>query len=351
MPTCITRQPLVSSIGPEIGVRPDLVGSVVSITQIGYGVGLFLLVSLADLIENRGLVLAAIACAALGLVGVATANTAAPFFAASFLVGFCSSGAQVLVPFVAHLVPEARRGRVVGNVMAGLLTGIMLARPVALFISGSFGWRAVFWSSAGLMVIFGLALARLMPRHVPRAGMHYGQILVSMARLLRTMPALRRRAAYQALMFCAFNIFWTVVPIMLMERFKMGEYGIGLFALAGAGGALAAPIAGRLADYGFGRAGTLAAMVVLGLSFTCSRWAAGAQALGVLVVLTVLIDAAVQTNHIISQHIIFSVPAEIRGRVNAIYMTILFMGGAIGSVLGTIIYHWGAGMRSPTSAG
>ena len=225
--------------------------------------------------------------------------------------------------------------------MAGLLAGIMLARPVALFISGSFGWRAVFWSSAGLMVIFGLALARLMPRHVPRAGLHYGQILVSMARLLRTMPALRRRAAYQALMFCAFNIFWTVVPIMLMARFKMGEYGIGLFALAGAGGALAAPIAGRLADSGFGRAGTLAAMVVLGLSFYCTQWATGAQALGVLVVLTVLIDATVQTNHIISQHIIFSVPAEIRGRVNAIYMTLLFMGGAVGSVLGTIIYHWG----------
>ncbi len=334
-------QPLVATIGPEIGVTPDLAGSVVSVTQIGYGIGLFLLVSLADLVESRKLVLATLAVTALGLVGMATATSAQPFFAASFVIGLCSTGAQVLIPLVAHLTPPEQRGRVVGNVMAGLLTGIMLARPAALFVAASFGWRAVFWSSALLMVGIGLGLARMMPRYQPRGGMHYGRILISMAGLLRDIPFLRWRAAYQALLFGAFNLFWTAVPLMLADRFALSERGIGLFALAGAGGALAAPIAGRLADRGLSRITTAGAMIAVGTAFLATSWAASAALLSALVVLAVIIDAAVQANQVVSQRIIFSVPAEIRGRVNALYMTITFGGGALGSLLGTMSYHGG----------
>ncbi len=334
-------QPLVAAIGPEIGVSPDLAGSVVSIGQIGYGAGLFLLVSLADRVENRRLVLISVAVTALGLVGMALSATAAPFFAAAFVIGFCSTGAQVLVPFAAHLVPAERRGRVVGNVMAGVLTGIMLARPVSLFIAGSFGWRAVFWCSAGLMVVIGLALARMMPRLRPAATMPYRRIIASMAGLLREVPALRWRAAYQGLLFCGFNIFWTVAPLMLAQRLSLSDHGIALFALAGAGGALCAPVVGRLADRGHGLALTAGAMAALGLSFFATIWAAAAGALAALVVLTVLIDAAVQTNHIVSQRIIFSSRPEARGRLNALYMTLTFAGGACGAVLGTVTYHAG----------
>ena len=334
-------QPLVATIGPQIGVTPDLAGSVVSVTQIGYGIGLFLLVSLADLVESRKLVLATLAITALGLVGMATATSAQPFFVASFVIGLCSTGAQVLIPLVAHLTPPEQRGRVVGNVMAGLLTGIMLARPAALFVAASFGWRAVFWSSALLMVGIGLGLAWMMPRYQPRGGMHYGRILISMAGLLRDIPFLRWRAAYQALLFGAFNLFWTAVPLMLADRFALSERGIGLFALAGAGGALAAPIAGRLADRGLSRITTAGAMIAVGTAFLATSWAASAALLSVLVVLAVIIDAAVQANQVVSQRIIFSVPAEIRGRVNALYMTITFGGGALGSLLGTVSYHGG----------
>ena len=332
-------QPLISSIAPDIGVTPDMAGAVVSVTQIGYGMGLFLLVSLADLVENRALVFITLAGTVAGLFTAAFATTAPMFFAASFLVGLCSSGAQILLPYIVHLAPAERRGRVVGNVMAGLLAGIMLARPVALFAAGAFGWRMVFSGSGGLMLVIGLILTRVMPRYMPQGGMHYGKILLTMLQLLRDIPALRRRAAYQALLFCAFNIFWTTIPILLGDRFGLGEYGIGLFALAGAGGALVAPIAGRLADGGYGRAATLWSFLLLGLSFLGLNWAAAAAALTAMVLLTVLLDASVQTNQIVSQRIIFSVPSEIRGRANAIYMTLLFVGGAVGSVLGTIVYH------------
>jgi predicted MFS family arabinose efflux permease len=334
-------QPLVASIAPEIGIKPDIAGSVVSVTQVGYGLGLFLLVSLADLVENRLLVLTTLTCTIVGLIGAAVSTSALPFFAAALVIGVCSTGAQVLLPFIAHLVPEERRGRVVGNVMGGLLTGIMLARPVSLFIAASFGWRAVFWCSAVLMVFIGLALARMMPKHKPHGGMHYGQVLASIFGLVRDLPAVRWRATYQALLFAAFNMFWTASPLMLAERFGMSEHGIALFALAGAGGAFAAPIAGRLADRGLSRMTTAGSMLALALAFYITGWAATALALAVLVVMTLIIDGAVQANQVVSQRIIFSVPPAVRGRVNAFYMTFTFIGGAIGSLLGTLTYHWG----------
>ena len=343
-------QPLIASIGPELDISPDLAGSIASISQIGYGVGLFFLVSLADLVENRALVLGTLALTIVGSVAAATATSAPVFFAASLLTGLCSTGAQVLLPFIAHLAPEARRGRVVGSVMAGVLTGIMLARPAALFIAAAFGWRAVFWASAGLMLAIGLMLARVMPREKPRGGMHYGQILLSMFELFLQAPALRRRAAYQALMFAAFSMFWTAAPIMLAQRFGLSQYSIAIFALAAAGGALAAPFVGRLADRGFTRILTAGAMITLGLSFYATDWAVTASSMAALVLLTVLLDAAVQTNQITGQRIIYAVPVETRGRMNAMYMTLLFAGGAIGSVLGTITYHWG-GWDATASAG
>lgn len=334
-------QPLVGSIGPAIRVSPSLAGSIVSVTQIGYALGLFFLVSLADLVENRRLVLTLLALVTLGLAGTALATGAPVFFATTLLIGICSAGAQILLPFTAHLVPVERRGRVVGNVMAAVLTGIMLARPLSLFIASLGGWRAVFWWSAGLMVAIGIGLAAVMPRHTPRGGMHYGQVIGSMARLVRERPAVLWRAACQALMFGAFNMFWTAAPLMLVERFGLNERAIALFALAGAGGALAAPLAGRLADRGAGTAGSAVAMATLGLCFVATAFAAKARLLVVLVILAVVIDAAVQTNQVISQRTVYAVPADIRGRVNAVFMTISFTGGAFGSMLSTLTFHLG----------
>jgi predicted MFS family arabinose efflux permease len=334
-------QPLIAAIAADLKLRPALAGAVASAPQIGYGLGLFLIVSLADLVESRRLVLAAIGLTTIGLVGAAASTAAAPFLIAAVAIGLFSTGAQVLLPFVAHLASDARRGRVIGKVMAGLLSGIMLSRPVALFIAASFGWRAVFWASAALMLATAALLARMMPRHRPRPGLHYGQILASTVSVLARFPVVGWRAFYHALMFGAFNLFWTTAPLMLAQRLHLGAREIGLFALAGAGGVLAAPVAGRLADHGRGELITCAAMIALGVAFLATGWAAAAGALTALVVLAVVIDAAVQTNQIASQRVIFAVPAEMRGRVNAIYMTLVFVGGALGSFLGALIYATG----------
>jgi predicted MFS family arabinose efflux permease len=225
--------------------------------------------------------------------------------------------------------------------MGGLLSGIMLARPVALFVAGNFGWRAMFFAAAALMLLVGVALARAVPRYQPRPDLHYGQVLASMVSILRERAPVRWRAAYQSLMFCAFNLFWTTVPLLLAQRFSLSQQQIALFALAGSGGALAAPIAGHIADRGYIGLATAVAMAVLGLSFVGAIGVYGAIGLILLTMLAVVIDAAVQVNQVVGQHVIFSVPAEIRGRVNAIYMTLVFVGGALGSVLGTVLYAHG----------
>lgn len=334
-------QPLAHTIATALGIKPALAGSLVSVTQIGYGIGLFFLVSISDLVENKRLVIGAIGAVALALAVAATATRTPEYFAASLVIGIGSTGAQVLVPFVAHLVPVERRGRVIGQVMSGLLTGIMLARPAALFVSGGFGWRAVFWCSAVLMIATGALLARLMPSHRPAPGLHYGQILGSMIGLLRRSPLLRRRAVYQGLMFAAFNMFWTAVPVMLADRFGLSQQQIALFALAGAGGALAAPLAGRLGDRGLFRETTATAMAIAGASFLASAWVSGWFGLLALVVFAVLLDGAVQTGQVISQRLIFTLAPDMRGRVNGIYMTLLFCGGAFGSFAGIYAYHLG----------
>jgi predicted MFS family arabinose efflux permease len=334
-------QPLVASIAPEIGVSRDIAGSIVSVTQIGYGTGLFFLVPIADLVENRRLVLTLLGLTILGLLGVATSISVGVFFVASFLIGVCATGAQVLLPFVAHLVPEVRRGRVTGKVMAGVLTGIMLARPAALFIAASFGWRAVFLASAGLLLVIGVLLARMMPAYRPAGGLHYGRIITTMVRLPARMPDLCWRSVYGALMFGAFNMFWTAAPLMLADRFRLGQHAIGLFALAGAGGALAAPWAGRLSDGGREIAATFGAMILMTISFIGCLWAAKAAMLPALAICALLIDAAVQTNSVVSRRTVFGTAPAIRGRVNALYMTTQFAGGAAGSIIGTLSYHWG----------
>ena len=339
-------QPLIGLIAPELHLSARLAGLIVTLTQLGYGGGLLLVVPLADRIENRRLILATLAMTALALVALAVAPSAATFLVAAMVVGFCSAGAQVVVPFAASLAPEATRGRTIGNVMSGLLAGIMLSRPAASLIAELAGWRAVFGVSAAAMVVLGLWLARALPERRPASGHGYGAILRSMAHMLGHERMLQRRAVYQGLVFATFNIFWTASPIVLTQRFGFHQTGIALFALAGAAGALAAPIAGRLGDRGHIRLGTALALTTLTVSCVLAGWAVTLPSLLLLVLFALTLDGATQINQVLGQRVIFSLPGEDRGRVNAVYMTIVFLLGAGGSAIATLAYDgygwWGA---------
>ncbi len=335
-------QPLVGPIAASIGLAAGASGLIVTVTQVGYGIGLLLIVPVADLVENRRLAVSLLVLTAAALAATAASVDAMSFLAAAFLVGLGSVVVQILVPYAAHLSPESRRGRNVGMVMSGLLAGIMLARPLASFLTQAAGWRAIFAVSAVAMGLLAAILARALPRRRPGPGGSYGALLRSMLDLLRTTPILRRRAAYQACLFGAFSLFWTVAPLRLASPvFGFTQRGIGLFALVGAAGAVTAPLAGRLADRGWSRPLTLAAILTVGSSFLATLGSTGAIGLALLVAAAVAIDIGVTMNLIVGQRAIFMLGAEVRSRLNGLYMAIFFAGGAFGSAVGVMAYATG----------
>lgn len=334
-------QTLIEEIGPEIGLSRSLAGLIVTLTQLGYGLGLFLLVPLGDLFENRRLALLMTAGTFLGTLGIALSEGPMTFLTASLITGICATGAQVLVPMASHLGSPARQGRIIGQIMSGLLGGIMLSRPLASFMTEMFGWRSVYYLSSGLMALIGVALALTLPPRMPPAQKGYGAILASMVSLARAHRQLRLRAFYQAALFTAFNLFWTAAPLVLLRRFGFGQNGIALFALAGAGGALAAPLAGALADRGKTRLATLIAHGVLASCFLAGDAVVATGSVLAFVVAAFLIDSAVQLNHVASQKIIFGLSDDARGRINSIYMTSVFVIGASGSLIASASFEAG----------
>lgn len=326
-------QPLVDLIARDLALSPVAASSVVSLTQIGYGVGLILLAPLVDLVEARRLIAITLGAAVLTLAAAALAPSATLFFLTAFAIGLTSTAAQMLLPVVGGAAPAAVRGRVVGTVMSGLLFGILLSRPVASVLADYAGWRAVFGLSAVLMALLAPVVFAMLPKRPATGGLGYAAFIGSMRTLLRRHRVLRRRAAYQAAMFATFSLFWTAVPMRLAESYGWSHSLIGLFALAGAAGALVAPWAGRLADSGRTYAGTLAALAMSAASFAIAGldgWFGGVAA---LLFGAIVVDMGVQINMILGQRAIYGLDEAARGRINGLYVAILFFGGAAGSAM------------------
>lgn len=342
-------QPLAGPIGHALGLDLGATGLIVTLTQIGYGLGLLFVVPLGDLIETRRLVSAAIGVSLASLLLAALSHHASHFLFASLVIGISSTSVQVLVPYAAHMAPEQVRGAVVGKVMSGLLVGIMLSRPTASFLDDLWGWPAVFFFAAGLMALIGVALAWVLPSRPPQITTPYLTLLASMVRLYRTTPVLRRRAFYQALLFGAFSLFWTTAPLLLAgPAFRLSQSGIALFALAGVAGAVAAPLAGHLADKGWSRAATGIGMGSVLAGFLVTRIFDGTTGSGgrtlPLLLLTagaILLDFGVSASLVTGQRAIYTLGAEYRSRLNGLFMATFFAGGAVCSALGGWAYAHG----------
>jgi predicted MFS family arabinose efflux permease len=322
-------QPLLDLISRDLHVSQGAATIVVTLTQAGYAIGLLFLLPAGDLIENRRLVTRTLVATALALVLAGASPVFGVFLAASVLVGITSVVAQILIPFAAHLAPAGQEGRFVGRVMSGLLLGILLARTVSSEVAQVAGWRTIFFVSAGLTVGLLVVLARLLPTRQPDHTAGYRSLLASVVEVARHEPVLRRLALCQASMFGAFSAFWTAIAYELVDHHGFSQAEIGLFALVGAAGAAAAPLGGWLADHGLGRisrAGALllgsAAMVLGGLGHT---------SVVLLAVAGVLLDLAVQCHQVMSQQVIYQLRPTARARINTVYMTTVFVSGAISS--------------------
>ncbi|KPA98829.1 MFS transporter [Pseudomonas asplenii] len=330
-------QPIVELIAPSIGLSPEHASLIVSLTQFGYAAGLLFLVPLADLMENRRLVIGFTLVVGAFLAAAGFAQTPSLFLTASLMIGLTSVAVQILVPLAAHMAPESSRGRVVGNIMSGLLLGILLARPVSSLLSEYFGWRGVFYSAAVLMVVIAALVAMLLPERLPNHHTTYRRLIGSVFGLARQYTVLRERSLYQGLLFASFSFFWTIVPIELVRHYGFSQNGVALFALVGAVGAIAAPIAGRLADAGHGQVSTLVALILAPVALLLG----GIPGLGYLglVAAAIALDFAVQLNMVLGQREVYALDPNSRARLNAVFMTSIFVGGALGSMVASPLYE------------
>src|SRR3954471_860089 len=243
-------QPLLADMGRYFGTTDRRMGLVAMLSQVGYALGLLLFVPLGDRLERRSFILTMLGAVTVALLGVAVAPSFAWLSAASLAVGVTTITPQLLVPFAAHLADPEERGRVVGTVMSGLLIGILAARTISGLVGEYLGWRAMYGVAAAVMVALALAMRALLPRSQPEdSGMSYLGLLRSIGGLLREEPVLRQSCLFGAMSFGAFSAFWTTLAFFLARPpYEYGSDVVGLFGLIGIAGAVAASVAGRLAD-------------------------------------------------------------------------------------------------------
>ncbi|MFB8442308.1 MFS transporter [Streptomyces niveus] len=339
-------QPLLVTMGHDFAMSPALVGSVVTLTHVGYGLGLFLLVPLGDLADRRRLIVAQLLLLVMALTVVAAARTAAVLLVGMAATGLLAVVTQTLVAFAASLAPPAGRGRVVGLVTSGVVVGILLARTASGLIADLAGWRAVYLASAALTALLALVLYRVLPRHsgAPPTTLRYGQLLRSTITLFAQERLLRLRALFGLLIFAAFSTLWSGVALPLSEApYFLSHGAIGALGLVGVVGALAATVAGRLNDRGLSRWTTGIALGLLTaswlpLAFTrASLWA--------LVVGVILLDLAVQAVHVTNQTLIYALRPDAGSRLIGGYMVFYSIGSATGALAATSLYTvagWGA---------
>jgi len=332
-------QPLLDEIGQTFH-RTSGLGLVTTATQAGFAIGLVLVVPLGDLVDRRRLIPSVIAASSLLLAAVAAAPTFPLVLVALLLVGLAGVVAQLVVPMAATIAADHERGRVVGAVMSGLLAGIFLARVVSGLVASVAGWRTVFWCAAGFMLVLAVALARSLP-HVPAAPRQsYGELMRSTLQIARQEPFVVRRGVYGALGFAAFSAFWASAALVLAgPRYGFGEAVIGLFSLLGVAGMAMAYVAGRLADRGHAHGGRL--VMFLAMVASWGLLALGETHLAAFIAGLALLDLAVQGSHIFNQGDVYTVRPDARSRVTSVYMTMYFIGGAIGSALSAVM--WDAG--------
>lgn len=339
-------QPMLGVLGADIGASARSVGFIPTLTQLGYALGILLLAPLGDRYDRRRIVLAKAAALCAALLVAGAAPSIGMLLAASLAIGLAATMAQDIVPAAATLAPETTRGKTVGTVMTGLLLGILLSRVVSGFVAEHFGWRAMFIAAAASIALIGAAAWRGLPRFRPTTHLGYGALLGSLGTLWSRHGALRRAALAQALLAVGFSAFWSTLAVMLHgEPFHLGSAAAGAFGLAGAAGALAAPLAGRLADR---RGPELVTRLGAGLvvaSFAAMGFAPllppHAQ-LWLLALAAIGFDLGMQAALIAHQTIVYGIEPGARSRLNAVLFTSMFIGMAAGSALGALaLAQWG----------
>ncbi|GAB2592138.1 MFS transporter [Microlunatus antarcticus] len=333
-------QPLLDLIADDLGASTTHAGWLVTTTQLGYALGILLVVPLGDVMNRRRLVPLALLAAAVALVLCAVAPSFGFLVAALGLVGLLTVGGQLLTPLAGDLATDADRGAVVGTVVSGILTGILLSRTVSGFVADAFGWRSIYAGAAVLDVVLAVLLWRAIPDLEPKARVRYPALIGSVFTVIRRERVVRWTLVLAGIGFALFTMFWTALTFLLSGApFNYPVSVIGLFGLVGLVGAVAAQRAGRLHDAGWSVRASGIGWALVVVSFVVA--AVGGRSVVLVVVAILLLDVAIQGINILNQTRMFAVSGEARSRLNTAFVTNNFLWGAGGSVLATVL--WGAG--------
>ncbi|MDM2929187.1 MFS transporter [Citrobacter sp. Cm046] len=334
-------QPLLPLMGQDLALSITGMGLIPTLTQAGYALGILFLLPLGDRYDRRTLILLKSLSLAVLLLACSFAGQLHSLLPISLLMGMAATMAQDIVPAAAILASEGKQGKTVGTVMTGLLLGILLSRTVSGLVGEAFGWREMYQLSAVSIAVITAIMWRMLPRFTVHSTLNYPSLMLSMAQLWQRYPALRRAALAQGFLSIAFSAFWSTLAVMLSEHYQMGSAVAGAFGVAGAAGALAAPVAGHLADkVGAEKVTQLGALLVM-LSFALMFFLPVLPVPGqwlLIAFAAVGFDLGLQSSLVAHQNLVYSLEPQARGRLNALLFTIVFIGMALGSVLGSQVY-------------
>ena len=332
-------QPLLPSMAYSFGVSVSSIGFLPALTQLGFALGILCVLPLADLLERRSLIVTLLCLVAGALFLHAAARTPNVLLLAGFLVGLTGVVPQLLTPFASILAPPGRAGAAVGLVLSGVLTGVLLSKVLAGFITQGLGWRDLYRIAGVLMIVLALGLRLILPKSRSDNKLGYGDLLRSTFVLARSEKRLRRHALNGGVTFAAFMAFWATYAVFLYERYGYGPAIAGLFGVAGFAGAIAASFAGRAIDRGEYRPTLLFAGSLMIAGFLLLFWSGTSPILMVAGLL--LLDAGAGISHSANQTKAFAINPAARGRINSVYMFGYFIGGSLGTLVATFAFEWG----------
>lgn len=323
-------QPMLALIAQSFDAATT-VGVVTVATQVGYTIGILFILPIGDMVDRRRLVLVLASVLALGQLASAMAPTLCTLALAAIFVGVGATITQSLIPLAADLSTQEQRGSAVGFVFSGVLAGILVARTVSGAVGSLWGWRVMLVIASVAAVGLGTTLRLTLPRLAPKTSMGYGALLHSLVGVLVQHRSLRFACAIQACLFAVFSAFWSNLALLLSgPQFHLGAAAAGAFGLVGVVGVGAASLSGKIAKAKgpqFGLRIGLACSLLAFCIFACDVSLRG------LLIGVVVLDFGLALANVANQTRILGLDDAARSRINTVYVTAIFFGGAIGSAI------------------
>ena len=333
-------QPLVILVAQEFKVTESHAGMITYLTQAGYALGLILVVPLGDMFERRKQILIITGLAVASLLVAAMSHSFLLLQIASVLIGASSVVPQLILPMAANLSSNEKRGETIGIITSGLLIGILASRSISGSVGFLWGWRTMYFIAAGICALLMVLMAKRFPLSLPSFKGTYRELMASMWHYVKTEPVLREASMINFLAFGVLSAFWTTMVLFLANPpFNFQTMQIGLFGIAGAAGALAAPLVGKLSS-GHNPRRNIFIGLILQLISIVAFYFTGSH-LYLFITGIILIDIGQQAIHVTNQTRIYALIPEARNRLNTVFMSVSFVGAAVGSAIG--LWLWDKG--------